>query len=118
MRSLSYIGERRPSKMEGEFRVAVLPCSGIGRLVSTVVRQAAYRIQELRPDEAILVASGRAASGEEEAVEIMQRYPVLLIDGTPDPGGTAGNRYFYDRYDRLRGPAKGLSDHHAALPMP
>jgi len=67
--------------MEDGFKVAVLPCSGIGRLVSTVVRQAAYRIQEMRPDEVILVASGRAASGEEEAMDILQKYPVLLIDG-------------------------------------
>ncbi|MCC6443070.1 MAG: hypothetical protein IT210_06380 [Armatimonadetes bacterium] len=67
--------------MNQEFKVAVLPCSGIGRLVSTVVRQAAYRIQDLRPDDVLLVASGRAAAGEKEAVATLQKYPVLLIDG-------------------------------------
>ena len=36
---------------EHDFKVAVLPCNGIGRVVSTVVRLAGYRIKEMRPEE-------------------------------------------------------------------
>jgi len=64
-----------------DFRVAVLPCNGIGRLVSTVTRMAGYRIKEMRPDEVVLLSSGALTAGESEDVAALQRYPVLVIDG-------------------------------------
>jgi len=66
---------------EHDFKVAVLPCNGIGRVVSTVVRLAGYRIEELRPDQAILLSSGRLIVKETEHYELFQKYPVLVIDG-------------------------------------
>ena len=66
---------------ETEFKVAVLPCNGIGRLVSTVVRLAGYRIKKMRPDQVVLLSSGRLAVKEPEHVAAFEKYPVLVIDG-------------------------------------
>jgi len=66
---------------EQDFKVAVLPCNGIGRLVSTVVRLAGYRIKEMRPDQVVLLSSGRLAVNDAEDRAIFDKYPVLVIDG-------------------------------------
>jgi uncharacterized metal-binding protein len=66
---------------ETDFKVAVLPCNGIGRLVSTVVRLAGYRIKKMRPDQVVLLSSGRLAVKEPEHVAAFEKYPVLVIDG-------------------------------------
>jgi uncharacterized metal-binding protein len=66
---------------EHDFKVAVLPCNGIGRLVSTVVRLAGYRIKKMRPDEVVLLSSGRLAVKEPEHLAAFEKYPVLVIDG-------------------------------------
>ncbi len=66
---------------EHDFKVAVLPCNGIGRLVSTVVRLAGYRIEKERPDQVVLLSSGRLAVKEPEHLEAFEKYPLLVIDG-------------------------------------
>jgi len=64
-----------------DFRVAVLPCNGIGRVVSTVVRLAGYRIKQMRPDEVELLSSGRLAVKDPEHLLMFRKYPLLVIDG-------------------------------------
>jgi len=64
-----------------DFRVAVLGCSGIGRLVSTVVRQAVYLIAQDRPDEVAVVSSGSLTGNVPEALEKARKYPLIVIDG-------------------------------------
>ncbi|MBN1460068.1 MAG: hypothetical protein JXA57_11045 [Armatimonadetes bacterium] len=66
---------------EQEFKVGVLACNGIGRLVSTVVRMAAYKIKEMRPDQVVLLSSGRLAVADPEHVDLLKRYPLIVIDG-------------------------------------
>jgi uncharacterized metal-binding protein len=66
---------------EHDFKVAVLPCNGIGRLVSTVVRLAGYRIKHMRPHQVVLLSSGRLAVKEPEHLADFQSYPLLVIDG-------------------------------------
>jgi uncharacterized metal-binding protein len=66
---------------EQTFKVAVLPCNGIGRLVSTVVREAAYKIKQMRPEQVELLSCGRLAVGDPEHVEIARKYPLMVIDG-------------------------------------
>ncbi len=66
---------------EHDFKVAVLPCNGIGRLVSTIVRLAGYRIKKTRPDEVVLLSSGRLAVKDPEHLAAFEKYPVLVIDG-------------------------------------
>ena len=67
--------------MDSDFKVAVLGCSGIGRLVSTIVRQALYMLQQDRPDNVILVSSGSLTGDVPEALETARKYPLLVIDG-------------------------------------
>jgi uncharacterized metal-binding protein len=64
-----------------EFRVAVLGCSGIGRLISTVVRQAVYMIEQDRPGQVVVVGSGPLTGDVPEALETARRYPLVIIDG-------------------------------------
>jgi len=64
-----------------DFKVAVLNCNGIGRLSSTIVRQAGYRLRELRPNQIVLLGAGALAVGEEEHTELLKKYPLLVIDG-------------------------------------
>ena len=66
---------------EQDFKVAVLPCNGIGRLASTVVRLAGYRIKEMRPDQVVLLSSGRLAVSDPEHLALFRKYPVVVIDG-------------------------------------
>ena len=66
---------------EQQFKVAVLGCSGIGRLISTVVRQALYLIQRDRPEQVVLVSSGSLTGDVPEALAAARRHPLLVIDG-------------------------------------
>jgi uncharacterized metal-binding protein len=67
--------------MSQDFKVALVPCGGIGRLVSTVVRQAAYMVAGDRPDEVVIVSSASLAAGVPEALETARKYPIVIIDG-------------------------------------
>lgn len=67
--------------VQQDFKVAILACNGIGRLVSTVVRQAGYLAHRTRPEETVLLAVGPLAIGEPEHVEALRKYPVVVIDG-------------------------------------
>jgi uncharacterized metal-binding protein len=58
-----------------------VPCNGIGRLVSTVVREAARRVQEMRPDQVVVLASCALAVQDECQLTDFGRYPVVVIDG-------------------------------------
>jgi len=66
---------------EHDFKVGVLPCNGIGRLVSTVTRLAGYRIKRMRPEQVVLLSSGRLAVKDPEHTMLLNKYPVLVIDG-------------------------------------
>lgn len=66
---------------ESQFKVAVLGCSGIGRLISTIVRQAVYLIQQERPDQVVVLGSGALTGDVPEALQAARSYPLLVIDG-------------------------------------
>jgi len=66
---------------EFDFKVGVLACNGIGRLVSTITRMAGNRIKELRPNEVVLLSSGALIVKDSENLALFEKYPVLVIDG-------------------------------------
>ncbi len=66
---------------DGDFKVAVVGCSGIGRLISTIVRRAVYMIREDRPDQVVVVSSGALTGDVPDALDAAHRYPLLVIDG-------------------------------------
>ena len=65
-------------------RVAVIPCSGIGKALGSVTREAAYHLcEDLRPDQTELVALSKLVLGEELARERVRNNPAVTIDGCP-----------------------------------
>lgn len=67
--------------MENDFKVAVLVCNGIGRLVSTVARQVAYKIAKERPDDVVIIDAASLIADKKDQVEMASKYPVVSIDG-------------------------------------
>jgi len=67
---------------EGRRKVVIMPCSGIGKTYGTVSREAAYEVTEdLRPDDAQLVALSLLVLGDEEARAAVAGSPAVTIDG-------------------------------------
>ncbi len=63
-------------------KVAVAPCSGIGKPFGTVAREAAYELCEtVCPADTVLVALGKLVLGDAAARETVSRNPVVTIDG-------------------------------------
>ncbi len=68
--------------MKPSSKVAVVPCSGMGKPYGTVSREAAYDLcEELRPESTELVALSRLVMGDETARQIVARWPAIAIDG-------------------------------------
>ncbi len=63
-------------------KVAVIPCSGIGKALGSVTREAAYELCEtLCPERSELVALSKLVLGEEGAREQVRKNPTVTIDG-------------------------------------
>lgn len=63
-------------------KVTVVPCSGIGKALGSVTREAAYELCDtLRPDHTQLVALSKLVLGEAEARERVRSNPTVTIDG-------------------------------------
>ncbi len=63
-------------------KVVIVPCSGIGKSYGTVSREAAYNVTEdLRPEQAQLVALSLLVLGDENARSVVLENPTVTIDG-------------------------------------
>lgn len=69
--------------MNGDKRsVVVVPCSGIGKSLGSVTREAAYELcDNLRSGDTRLVALSKLVLGDEEARERVCTSPTITIDG-------------------------------------
>lgn len=97
-------------------RVVIVPCSGIGKTYGTVSREAAYVVSEdLRPEEAQLVALSKLVLGDQAARETVASCPAITIDGcklacatkmVKESGGVVAQDYtvldVYRRYKQLK----------------
>ncbi|HVP52613.1 MAG TPA: putative zinc-binding protein [Terriglobales bacterium] len=62
--------------------VVIVPCSGIGKSLGSVTREAAYELcDSLRPSETRLVALSKLVLGDAEARERVRTSPAVTIDG-------------------------------------
>jgi uncharacterized metal-binding protein len=62
--------------------IVVVPCSGIGKSLGTVTREAAYELcDNLRPGDTQLVALSKLVLGDAEARERVLTNPAVTIDG-------------------------------------
>lgn len=103
-------------------KVAIVPCSGIGKTYGTVSREAAYEvIEELRPETTQLVALSMLVLGDEAAREAVSGCPAVTIDGcklacaskmVQESGGTIAQGFevldVYRRNRKLR--PRGISE--------
>jgi len=68
--------------MNQDKKVIIVPCSGIGKTYGTVSREAAYEVvEQMRPEQAQLVALSRLVLGEETARSAVADNPAITIDG-------------------------------------
>lgn len=70
-------------------KIAIVPCSGIGKTYGTVSRTAAYQVTEDdRPELTRLVPLALLVMGDEEYRGIMADSPAISIDGCPQACAT------------------------------
>jgi len=63
-------------------KIAILPCTGVGQVVGTIARQAAYTVcDDLRPDRTCLVCLPALVKGVQEDIDMIQDCPVVVIEG-------------------------------------
>ena len=63
-------------------KIAILPCTGIGQVMGTIARQAAYRVcEDLRPGDTVLVCLPALVKGVQEDIDMIRKCPVVIIDG-------------------------------------
>ena len=71
--------------MSFEGKVAILPCTGVGQVVGTIARQAAYRIcEDERPGETVLLCLPAVVKGVQEDIDMVEQCPVIVIEGCRD----------------------------------
>jgi uncharacterized metal-binding protein len=99
--------------MKQNKKVIIVPCSGIGKTYGTVSREAAYEVvEELRPEQAQLVALSLLVLGDDEARQSVTQNPSIAIDGcklacaskmVAESGGRVAGEYaVLDVYRRYR----------------
>ncbi len=94
-------------------KIVIVPCSGIGKTYGTVSREAAYEVvEDLRPEQAQLVALSLLVLGDDEARLAVAQNPAIAIDGcklacaskmVAESGGRVAGEYaVLDVYRRYR----------------
>jgi uncharacterized metal-binding protein len=67
---------------DGKQEFVVVPCSGIGKALGTVSREAAYELcDNLRPHQMWLVALSKLVLGDAQARDRVRSSPAVTIDG-------------------------------------
>jgi len=70
-------------------KIAIVPCSGIGKPYGTVSRVAAYRVtEEDRPEQTRLVPLALLVMGDEEYGRFVTESRAITIDGCPQACAT------------------------------
>ncbi|NOZ22080.1 MAG: hypothetical protein GXP25_13440 [Planctomycetes bacterium] len=65
-----------------ENKIAILPCTGVGQVVGTIARQAAYLVcDDLKPDDTVLVCLPALVKGVQEDIDMICDCPVIVIEG-------------------------------------
>lgn len=63
-------------------KIAILPCTGVGQVVGTIARQAAYAVcDDLRPDRTCLVCLPALVKGVQEDIDMIHDGPVIVVEG-------------------------------------
>jgi uncharacterized metal-binding protein len=107
--------------VSSERRIVIVPCSGIGKTLGSVSREAAFEVlEDLRPADTQLVALSLLVLGDEEARRAVTEKRAVTIDGcklacatkmVEESGGTVAKDFaVLDAYRRHRGfKPKGIA---------
>ena len=69
---------------ENKEKILVIPCSGIGKPSGTISRLAMYYVvEDLLPKETDTVCLPLLVIGDEKTCQLVQRSPVIAVDGCP-----------------------------------
>ena len=70
-------------------KVGIISCTGIKKKEGLIARQATYKvIEDLRPDDTVLVCLLELAGGVEEVITCVRDYPAIVIEGCPEECST------------------------------
>ncbi len=68
--------------MEKANKVAIYPCGGVGFVLSSVARYAAYIVTEdMMPSQTEIVDAVRLVSGFPDEIELVEDNPTIILDG-------------------------------------
>lgn len=74
---------------DSSHKIAIVPCSGIGKPYGTVSRVAAYRVtEEDRPEQTLLVPLALLVMGDAEYGRFVTESRAITIDGCPQACAT------------------------------
>ena len=63
-------------------RIKVIPCSGIGKVLGLIAREAALKVtRELLPEETESLCLAHIVTGDDEVVSKIEGQPCITIDG-------------------------------------
>jgi len=63
-------------------KVAIVPCTGMGKALGTVARQVAYKVvDELRPGKTVLICIPSLTAGVGQYKSLLQKYHSIILDG-------------------------------------
>ena len=66
------------------YKVVVVPCSGIGKSLGTVGRVATYKvIERMKPEKTRTVCLALLTMGDDDALKLVRKNPCIAVDGCP-----------------------------------
>ena len=105
---------------DGNTKLLVIPCSGVGKVHGLISREAVYRVtDEELPGQADTVCLARLVAGDAESQQKVQSTPCVTLDGCPKlcafknvelSGGKVSHQIrVYDLMKRYRGANFGTA---------
>lgn len=71
--------------MSEEEKVAIVACAGMDKPLGSVARACAFKIvEDLKPEDSVLVCIPPLVTGVKPHSEWIKKYPIITIDGCPE----------------------------------
>ena len=64
-----------------EKKVVIVACAGTDKALGSVTREVAFKVNELRPKDTIIVSIPPLAAQVNTTIELVKKYPTIIIDG-------------------------------------
>lgn len=69
------------SQAADEKKVVIVACAGTDKALGSVTREIAFKINELKPNDIIIVSIPPLAAQVNSTMELVKKYPTIIIDG-------------------------------------